>query len=50
MNHLFYADDLATVIPSSNGMQKLITECESYAAVYGLKFNELKIVLLFLNQ
>ena len=46
INHLYYADDLALIAPSSNGMQKLITECESYAEVYGLKFNELKSVLL----
>ena len=45
INHL-YADGLALIAPSSNGMQKLITECESYAEVYGLKFNELKSVLL----
>ena len=46
INHLHYADDLALIAPSSIGMQKLITECESYAEVYGLKFNELKSVLL----
>ena len=49
MNHLYYADDLALIMliaPSSNGMLKLIAECESYAEVYGLKFNELKSVLL----
>ena len=46
INHLYYADDLALIAPSSNGMQKLITECESYVEVYGLKFNELKGVLL----
>ena len=45
INHL-YADGLALIAPSSNGMQKLITECESYAEVYGLKFNELKSLLL----
>ena len=45
-NHLHYADDLALIAPSSNGMHMLITECESYAEVYGLKFNELKSVLL----
>ena len=46
INHLYFADDLALIAPSSNVMQKLITECESYAEVYGLKFNELKSVLL----
>ena len=46
LNHLYYADDLALITPSSNGMQKLITECETYAEVYGLIFNELKSVLL----
>ena len=43
INHLYCADDLA---PPSNGMQKLITESESCAEVYELKFNELKSVLL----
>ena len=45
VNHLYYADDLALIAPSSNGMQKLITECECYAEVYGMKFNEMKSVL-----
>ena len=45
VNHLYYADDLALIAPSSNGMQKLITECESNAEVYGMKFNEMKSVL-----
>ena len=40
ITHLYHADDLALISPSSsNGMQKLITECESYAEVNGLKFN-----------
>ena len=46
INHLYYADDLALIAPSSYGMQKLNTECAEYAEVYGLKFNELKSVLL----
>ena len=49
INHLYYTDDLALIMliaPSSNGMLKLIAECESYAEVYGLKFNEFKSVLL----
>ena len=46
INHLYYADDLELIAPSSNGMQKLITECEPYAEMYGLKFNELRSVLL----
>ena len=46
INHLYYADGLALIAPSSNGMQKLITECESYAEGYGLKFNQMKSVLL----
>ena len=45
INNLYYADDLALIAPSSNGMQKLITECESYVEVYGLKCNEMKSVL-----
>ena len=47
INHLYYTDDLVLIAPSSNGMQKLITECESFANKYGLKFNETKNVLLF---
>ena len=47
INHLYYADDLVLIAPSSNGMQTLITECESFANKYGLKFNEMKSVLLF---
>ena len=50
INHLYYADDLVIIAPSSNGMQKLVTERESFANKYGLKFNEMKSVLLFLNQ
>ena len=44
INHLYYADNL--IVPSSNGMQKLLTECESFAEVYGFKFNELEGALL----
>ena len=40
INHLYYADDLVLIAPSSNGMQELVTECESFANKYGLKFNE----------
>ena len=47
INHLYYADDLVLIAPSSNGMQKLVTECESFANKYWLKFNEMKSVLLF---
>ena len=50
INHLYYADDLVLIAPSSNGMQKLFTECESFANTYGLKFDEMKSVLLFLKQ
>ena len=47
INHLYYADDLVLIAPSSNEMQKLVTECESFANKYWLKFNEMKSVLLF---
>ena len=47
INHLYYADDLVLIVPSLNGMQKLIIECESFANKYGLKYNDLKSVLLF---
>ena len=49
INHLYlyYADDLVLIAPSSNGMQKLVTECEPFANKYGLKFNEMKSVLFF---
>ena len=39
INHLYYAGDLVLTAPSSNGMHTLITECESFAIRYGLKFN-----------
>ena len=47
INHLYYADDLVLIAPSSNGMQKSIIECESFANKYELNFNEMKSVLLF---
>ena len=48
INHLYYADDLVLIVPSSNGMQKLVTECESFANKYASKFNEIKSVLVFI--
>ena len=47
INHLYYADDIVLIAPSSNGMHKLVAECELFANKYGLKFNEMKSVLLF---
>ena len=47
INHLYYAGDLVLIASSSNGMQKLVSECESFANEYGLKFNEMKNVLFF---
>ena len=45
----YYANDPALIAPLSNGIQKLITEGEYYAEVYGLKCNQPKRVLLSLN-
>ena len=46
INHLYYADDLVLLSPSTHGMQKLLNECEKYASKYGMKFNENKSVVL----
>ena len=46
INHLYYADDLVLLSPSTHGMQKLLNECEIYASKYGMKFNENKSVVL----
>ena len=45
-NHLYYADDLVLLSPSTHGMQKLLNECETYASKYEMKFNENKSVVL----
>ena len=49
MNHLYDEDDLVLIAPSSNGMQKLISECESFVNTYRLNFNEMseKCVIVF---
>ena len=44
-NHLYYADDLVLIASSSYGMQKSITEWESFANKHGLKLNEMKSVI-----
>ena len=36
---IFYADDVALLSPTVNGMQKLIDICSSYARENALKFN-----------
>ena len=46
INHLYYADDLVLLSPSSHGMQKLLSKCETYASEYGMKVNENKSVVL----
>ena len=45
INHLYYADDLVLLAPSTHGMQKLLYEYEIYASKYGMKFNENKSVV-----
>ena len=45
INHIYYADDLVLLSPSTHGMQKLLNECETYASKYGMKFNENKSVV-----
>ena len=45
INHLYYADDLVLLSPSTHGMQKLLNECETYASKYGRKLNENKSVV-----
>ena len=47
INHLYYVHDLVLIAPSSNGMHKLVTECESFANKYRLKFNEMKSIVIF---
>ena len=39
ISHLYHADNLALIAPSPNGMQKLITGCDAYDEMYGLKFD-----------
>ena len=46
INHLYYADDLVLLSPSTHGIQKLLNECEKYASKYGMKFHENKSVVL----
>ena len=46
INHLYYADDIVLLSPSTHGMQKLLNECETYASKYGIRFNENKSVAL----
>ena len=35
INHLYHDDESPFINPPSNGMQKIIIDCESYAEVYG---------------
>ena len=49
INHLYYADDLVLLSPSTHGMQKLLNEYEIYASKYRMKSNENKNVVLNLK-
>ena len=46
INHFMYADDMAAVAPSPNGLQKLLDICQIYADKYEIKYNALKSVCL----
>ena len=43
INHLYYADDLVLLSPSTHEMQMLLNECEKYASKYG----SMKIRMLY---
>ena len=42
VNHLFYADDIALIAPSTKGLQSLLDTCADYAIPYLLNFNPIK--------
>ena len=47
INHLYYADAIVLMSPTSKGMQELINLCEIFAINHEMKFNESKSILLF---
>lgn len=42
VNNISYADDMALLSPSVGGIRKLLSICESYASVHGLRYNVTK--------
>jgi hypothetical protein len=42
VNNISYADDMVLLSPSMGGLKKLISTCEAYAEVHGLKYNSKK--------
>ncbi len=45
-----YADDLTLLIPTVNGLQKMVNICEQYSNEYGVKYNPIKTVAMHLSQ
>lgn len=46
INNLSYADDMVLLSPSINGIRKLLSICERYSKLHGLKYNIKKTELL----
>lgn len=42
VNNISYADDMVLLSPSMSGLRELLSICESYAEVHGLKYNSKK--------
>ena len=49
INHIFYADDLVLVAPSQSGLQRLISECETFSRVHSVQFNIKKSKLMIMR-
>ena len=49
INHLFYADDLVLISPTKRGLQKLISECETFSRAHSVKFNIQKSKVMILR-
>ena len=46
LNHIFYADDLVLIAPSSAGLQELLDCCAQYASDYDIKYNTVKSAIM----
>ncbi|XP_072936701.1 uncharacterized protein [Epargyreus clarus] len=46
VNNISYADDMVLLSPSIAGLRKLLSICEAYAEIHGLKYNSKKSEIL----
>ena len=49
INHIMFADDLVLISPSTQGMSKLLSECQRYGIECDIMFNPKKSAVMFIK-